>query len=50
MHLLHWKLIWLAPKGRNDCGDHHWYNEDDRVEHCMHCKAVVRDYSSDHFT
>jgi hypothetical protein len=48
-HLLPWKLIWLARKGRKDCGNHDWYNADGRVENCMHCKAGVREYSRDHF-
>jgi hypothetical protein len=26
-------------KGRGDCGNHHWYNADNVVEHCYHCTA-----------
>jgi hypothetical protein len=42
-------LYRLVPKGRRDCGDHAWYNEDDKVEHCLHCRAE-RPFSQDHFS
>jgi hypothetical protein len=43
------RLGWLSPKGRVDCGNHDWYNEDNRVERCYYCVAGVRDYSPEHF-
>jgi hypothetical protein len=42
-------LTWLSPKGKGDCGDHLWYNEDGLVERCYHCEVGVRPYSPDHF-
>lgn len=34
---LPYRLIWIAPKGR-DCGDHQWYKSDERTDHCYFCK------------
>lgn len=31
-----------VPKGATDCGNHEWYNHDDRVDHCYHCAVGVR--------
>ena len=39
----------LFPKGRTDCGDHHWYNHDGVVEQCYHCEAGQRAYDPSHF-
>jgi len=39
----------LVPKGRKDCGDHEWYNSDNRLESCLHCVAQ-RPYDPAHFT
>jgi hypothetical protein len=39
---LPYALLWLAPKGRKDCGDHEFYNADDVVEECYHCEVGVR--------
>jgi hypothetical protein len=30
-------VLWLAPKGRTDCGLHEWYRHDDHVARCYHC-------------
>lgn len=31
-------LLWLAPKGPDDCGAHEWYREDDQLALCYHCE------------
>jgi hypothetical protein len=31
------RLMWLAPKGRRDCGSHEWYQESAEVDRCYHC-------------
>jgi hypothetical protein len=33
----------MAAKGRDDCGDHDWYNHDGLTERCYHCEVGVRD-------
>jgi hypothetical protein len=35
--ILPWRLIWLAPKGAQDCGSHEWYREGDDRWLCYHC-------------
>ena len=32
----------LFPKGKKDCGEHDWYNVDDRIDRCYHCVVGVR--------
>jgi hypothetical protein len=32
----------IPDKGRKDCGNHEWYNSDDIVDRCYHCKAGTR--------
>jgi hypothetical protein len=39
---LPYALLWLAPKGRKDCGDHEFYNADDVRDECYHCRAGER--------
>lgn len=39
---LPYALLWLAPKGLKDCGNHEWYREDDRLALCYHCEAGER--------
>ncbi len=34
-----WALARLVPKGP-DCGAHDWYNADDQVDECYHCRAT----------
>lgn len=34
------------PTGAHDCGEHDWYNADDVVERCYHCRVGVRPRSS----
>jgi hypothetical protein len=36
---LPWNLVWLAPKGKDDCGAHEWYREAGEIWRCYHCKA-----------
>lgn len=38
---LPWRLLWLAPKGR-DCGPerHQWYRDTDTLDACYHCRAT----------
>lgn len=36
-------------KGRRDCGDHDFYNEDGVVEHCFHCRVGERPHDPAHF-
>lgn len=46
-----WVLVnrGLFAKGERDCGDHEFYNADDVVERCYHCKTGVRPYDPTHF-
>jgi hypothetical protein len=37
-----YELMWLFPKGNDDCGDHDWYKHDDVVSLCCHCVCEVR--------
>ncbi len=37
---LPYALMFLAPKGRRDCGDHEWYLADSVSDHCYHCRAT----------
>jgi predicted dithiol-disulfide oxidoreductase (DUF899 family) len=37
---LPYALLFLAPKGRRDCGAHEWYRSDDVSDHCYHCVAT----------
>lgn len=39
---LSWALInWgVVAKSKSDCGDHNWYNADNNVERCHHCRSV----------
>jgi hypothetical protein len=30
-------LLWLAPKGMKDCGNHEWYRHDAMSAACYHC-------------
>jgi hypothetical protein len=39
---LPFRLLWIAPKGRKDCGNHDWYNADGVVEKCYHCRVGER--------
>jgi hypothetical protein len=32
-------LARYVQKGRDDCGNHEWYNADHAVEHCYHCRG-----------
>lgn len=34
-------LLWLAPKGNDDCGYHEWYRSEEAVWRCYHCEAGV---------
>ncbi len=36
---LPWALTRLVAKGP-DCGAHDWYNADDQVDECYHCRAT----------
>jgi len=44
---LPWSLMWIAHKGRRDCGWHEWYKHDDETWHCYHCVAGVKKVDSD---
>lgn len=48
---LPWVLINLgiAAKGKQDCGDHSWYNSDGRVERCNYCEVGERPFDASHF-
>ena len=35
---LYYRLDLMVPKAR-DCGAHEWYNADNVVERCYHCRA-----------
>lgn len=37
-----WILVGLFPKGRKDCGQHHWYNLDYVVDRCSYCQVGER--------
>ncbi len=39
---LPYALLWLAPKGLKDCGEHEWYREDATTALCYHCEAGER--------
>jgi hypothetical protein len=39
-------LVWSAPKGRHDCGDHEWYRSDASVDRCYHCVVGVRQHET----
>jgi hypothetical protein len=41
---LPWFLVDLgvAPKGRGDCGAHHWYKASDTEDRCYHCEIGLR--------
>jgi len=39
----------IAGKGKGDCGDHSWYNQDGMVERCHHCEVGARPYDPSHF-
>ncbi len=32
-------LLWLAPKGRGDCGGHEWYRAEGEIWRCYHCET-----------
>lgn len=34
-------MVWIAPKGRRDCGDHEWYLAAERTWRCYHCRPAV---------
>jgi len=36
----------LVPKGRGDCGNHEWYNQDQVTDSCYHCAAGTRPHQS----
>lgn len=38
---LPWSLLWLAPRGKKDCGNHHWCRWDDTTWRCLHCDAGI---------
>lgn len=35
---LPYALLWLAPKGKHDCGAHEWYRAYADTWHCYHCE------------
>ncbi|WP_034088023.1 hypothetical protein [Streptacidiphilus albus] len=37
----------VAAKGKRDCGAHEWYNHDNVVAHCYHCRAGEHPWSAD---
>lgn len=39
----------LAAKGKQDCGDHNWYNADNQDELCYYCEPGTRPYDAAHF-
>ena len=43
-----WFLVNLGMvgKGKNDCGDHEWYNHDGVTARCYHCEVGESPYSS----
>jgi hypothetical protein len=43
--LLPWLIAERIPKGREDCGDHEWYNADGRVDRCYHCRVGQRPHA-----
>ena len=36
----------VSSKGKNDCGDHEWFNQDDVTVRCIHCEQGEMPYSS----
>lgn len=39
-------IAFFFPKGRKDCGDHEFYNDDNLVDRCYHCRVGVRTHES----
>ncbi len=39
---LPYALTALAPKGKQDCGNHQWYREDAATALCYHCEVGER--------
>ncbi len=40
---LPYRLLWLSPKGRGDCGHHEWYRSEGETWRCYHCEAGISD-------
>lgn len=39
---LPYRLLWVAPKGKKDCGSHEWYRASGPVWHCYHCEPGIK--------
>lgn len=54
-HAIRRRLPWflinlgLAAKGKQDCGNHSWYNSDGVVERCHYCEPGERPHDPAHF-
>ncbi|MBN8866701.1 MAG: hypothetical protein J0H98_04030 [Solirubrobacterales bacterium] len=42
---LPYRLLWLSPKGKDDCDGHEWYRSDGDTWRCYHCEVGVSEGS-----